>query len=116
MPSHSHKFLRTVAERSLESGTDNLLQSCCFRVSHLGIPRKPISLSIYLLFLTDLDDCCWSNLNNVPKFTDSCLFEIRGFAGASNPFLSKMSADVSYAFRMRPNASGASRVDKNSFG
>ena len=46
-------------------------------------------------------------VSNVPEFTGSGRFEIRGFAGSSDPFSFRMSASVSFFFRMRPSVSGA---------
>ena len=47
------------------------------------------------------------SISNIPEFTESCRFEVRDFAGSSDPFSSRMSARVSSVFQMRPNASGA---------
>jgi len=46
-------------------------------------------------------------LSNVPEFTGSGRFEIRGFAGSSDPFSFRMSASVSFFFQIRPNVSRA---------
>ena len=46
-------------------------------------------------------------LSNVPESTESGRFEIRGFAGSSDPFSLRVSSSVSSFFQMRPNASGA---------
>jgi hypothetical protein len=55
----------------------------------------------------DLSNAAFRTLSNVPESTASGRFEIRGFAGSSDPFSSRMSALVSFFFQMGPNASGA---------
>ena len=55
----------------------------------------------------DLLNAAFSALSNVPESTESCRFEIRGFAGSSDPFSSRMSVLVSFFFQMRPKAGGA---------
>ncbi len=47
------------------------------------------------------------DLSNVPEVTGSGRFEIRGFAGSSDPFSFRMSASVSFFFLMRPSVSRA---------
>ena len=47
------------------------------------------------------------SLSNVPESTESGRFEIRGFAGSSDPFSFRMSASVSFFFQMMPNVTKA---------